>query len=414
MSNTTQPFGTTRSEQDQFENYSWHIYFKLRRTRLEKPKHKDKALQCKETMSNGQVRPPLSHRTVSYSPVIARKVDHPFIIPKRYDLSPEIERKFGDANGTVVNVFGHHSLPSCGMTKSRTRSQEDLVGCTNTIIGQITAELWYSDDDEMLLIRLERVHLLSTPSPSVVGSNWLSKPECKISILPQCNKFLEAISSKKNCWTIMPNSAVYIGIKKNCLHEKTLRLTCYDAKRKHDRIPIGHAFYPLENLKNFATTYEFVKELKPSSEPTCISTGKIETSVLWISSACKIQINIGNATGLKSPHGILRRQFYVKTSVFVAGEEIQRWKSTTKCANPDVNFDESYILPLTSVQLMETTILIHLYSKSTMKRLSLTGELIGTTIIGPYMSKDPYSLTQWERVVARPLQEITEYQKLYL
>ncbi len=135
--------------------------------------------------------------------------------------------------------------------------------------------------------------------------------------------------------------------------------------------------------------------------------------MLWVSSAQKLEIRLGKASGLKSPHGILRRQFYAKISVFVGGEEIRHWKTTAKNANPDVNFDETLVVGLTGSQLMESSILVYLYAK-TLVKLSIVSELIGTVIIGPYMSKGIRSLTQWERVVGKPFEEITEEHKIYL
>ncbi len=135
--------------------------------------------------------------------------------------------------------------------------------------------------------------------------------------------------------------------------------------------------------------------------------------MLWISSTDKLEIRLGKLTDIKSPRGVLKRNFYAKISVFVAGEEVKHWKTQAKFADPDVTFDETVIVSLNNAQLVDSTVLVYVFAKQIVK-LSITSELIGTTIIGPYMPKGTRSLTQWERVLAKPFEEFTEKHKLYL
>lgn len=92
---------------------------------------------------------------------------------------------------------------------------------------------------------------------------------------------------------------------------------------------------------------------------------------------------------------------------------MKHWKTPAKCASPDVEYEETQSMCLTGGQLMETSILIYLFAKSIVK-LSITSELIGTCVIGPYMSKGLRSLTQWERIIAKPFEEVTVEHKLFI
>ena len=135
---------------------------------------------------------------------------------------------------------------------------------------------------------------------------------------------------------------------------------------------------------------------------------------LWISSSEKLEIRIGKAGRLKSPHGTLRRYFYAKLLVFTGGEEIKHWKSQPHLATPDVKFDETYHINLNSSQLSDSTFVVQVFARP-MEKFSFNSELIGTAIIGPYMPKAlDGCYTQWEKIIISPFEEISETQNLYL
>ena len=142
---------------------------------------------------------------------------------------------------------------------------ENLASDANrSVIGQLSIKLWYSEEDEMLFVRLLRADILSVPSPSVIGSAWICKPEVDITLAPHKKKFWESIG--KTRWVLTPSAAVYIAMKKCSLLETSLRLTCYDSKRRNDQIPIGHVFLPLKDVKIVGKSYIFNKEMMVNSE----------------------------------------------------------------------------------------------------------------------------------------------------
>lgn len=83
-------------------------------------------------------------------------------------------------------------------------------------------------------------------------------------------------------------------------------------------------------------------------------------------------------------------------------------------ATPDINFREKLTLPLTSSQLKDSTLTFHLYMKHASKKNMLSQLLIGKTVIGPYMRHSDRDLSQWEKMIANPVEEVQEEHVLFL
>ena len=130
-------------------------------------------------------------------------------------------------------------------------------------IGSVNLEIWYSCEDEMLLVRLHRIDILAKPSPSVINS-WDYTPEVRVSILQEKRKFWDSRASKGR-WTLTPHQATYIPIKKSVVQDQCLRLTCFDGERKNDLIPIGHVFVQLKDLDLSWKSSCYVREIEVNS-----------------------------------------------------------------------------------------------------------------------------------------------------
>ena len=133
----------------------------------------------------------------------------------------------------------------------------------------------------------------------------------------------------------------------------------------------------------------------------------------WDPPTEKLHIAIERVGALKSPHGTLKRFFFTRIFVFIKGVEIKQIKSNTHQADPDLYFDSDCSIDLKSNQINESCILIQLYAK-VKEILSFTPELIGSTIIGPYMPKVFNLFTHWENMIANPLEDVTGTHDLFL
>lgn len=100
-------------------------------------------------------------------------------------------------------------------------------------------------------------------------------------------------------------------------------------------------------------------------------------------------------------------------TVFILENKYKVFKTALVRATPDVNFREKFTLPLTSPQLKDSTLTFHLYMKPSSKK-RLTKVLTGKTVIGPYMRHSDRTLSQWEKMITTPMEEIMENHILYL
>lgn len=343
------------------------------------------------------------------SPAISRKDPISFTIPQAYHSSPITKRIRG---GTELQArTPPQSRKLC--PRARAKSYDD-VGCnlTHPNIGNVCIELWYSRDDELLMIRLVRVDLLATPNPAAIGSKWDVRPVVKVCLQHKKRSFWHGGQSKANC-SLVPHDTRYLPIKRDAVQNECLRLAVFDERRYNEKIPIGFVFVRLVEIDLSWKSSAYVREIAPSSELTGFNTGRVEVTLKWDSPSEKLRLRILSAKGIMSPHGTLGRSFFTRTFVFVSGVEVKHLKSITHHANPNVQFDIDYAIALTSHEIIESFILIQLYAKSR-ERLSFTPELIGSTIIGPYMPKGLNSFTHWENMIANPMEEITESHDLYL
>lgn len=183
-----------------------------------------------------------------------------FTIPQTYHTSPVLTR-----------VRGFTDIQSRAATSPRdfclkSKSLENVAGnLTRPSIGHVSLEIWYSQEDELLMIRLLRVDLLAKPSAAVISSTWQVRPEVKVCLLHEKRKFWESGQSKAPC-TLVPHSVTFIHIKKGTVKEQVLKLTVLDSLRKNEKTPIGFVFVTFNDIDLTWKSSSYVREIVPSSE----------------------------------------------------------------------------------------------------------------------------------------------------
>ena len=106
--------------------------------------------------------------------------------------------------------------------------------------------------------------------------------------------------------------------------------------------------------------------------------------------------------------------YYMKVIVYIGGTKHKSFKTQIiKATPPEINFREKFVVSLTPAQLKDSSIVFHLHMRYTNKMM-LNKMLVGRTIIGPYMKRADRSLSQWERNITNPLEEVNETHALYL
>ena len=100
--------------------------------------------------------------------------------------------------------------------------------------------------------------------------------------------------------------------------------------------------------------------------------------------------------------------------IFILGNKYKSFKTSLQRATPIIEFNEKFSVALTSPQLKDSTITFQILLKNPTKKKISHKVLVGRTIIGPYMRHGDRTLSQWEKMITNPLEEISENHILYL
>ena len=156
-------------------------------------------------------------------------------------------------------------------SRGRAKSCDDVGGdLTRPNIGHVCLELWYSRDDELLMIRLVRVDLLAKPNPAAIGSKWNVRPIVKICLLHKKRSFWGSGQNKSRS-TLAPHDTAYVPVKRTAVQDECLRLSVYDEERYNEKTPIGFVFIRLQDLDLSWKSSAYVREIVPSSEVSALS-----------------------------------------------------------------------------------------------------------------------------------------------
>ena len=143
------------------------------------------------------------------------------------------------------------------LLKSKSRSLEVFGTVINRkAIGYVSIEVWFSQEDELVFVRLQNVDLAAKPTPAAIGTTWDLELEVKVCFLNQ----------KQRQRVLKPHSAAYIPVKRSLVKEQCMMITCYDAKRQNDLTPIGYVFVPLTDIDLSWKSTSYIREIVPNSK----------------------------------------------------------------------------------------------------------------------------------------------------
>ncbi|XP_066921746.1 synaptotagmin-15-like isoform X2 [Clytia hemisphaerica] len=338
-----------------------------------------------------------STASLKASPLMTRKDNFDFIIPK----SPTTSRV-----GSYNNIDAPHvgSIDVKHYLSTEEVQELEEVG-TQLRLGEVKFSMMYKDTDEKLKFILKSVSVFLKPSPSVVGCNWVC----------ETNTVLEVLNSKKKPIEVSNGQELLVDFKKTDVTDHTLRLTVYDNRRKHVKNPVGHVIFPLRDARNLGKMNSYSKKLTFYSQPAGFNRGNVNIALSWGISAQRLDVKIGDVTNLRCPaYGVNGKEFFIKTIVFILDNKYKSYKTPLQRATPELTFKEKFTIPLTSPQLKDSTITFQLYLKHYNKKKIGHKVLVGKTVIGPYMRHGDRSLSQWEKMITNPLEEVSEQHILFL
>ena len=110
-------------------------------------------------------------------------------------------------------------------------------------LGEAKFCLAYDENNEKLRLILKCVDIFLKPSASVVGCNWACDTVTCFDVLQDKKKQIELKFGEE----------ISIDVKKNELNDKTLRLTIFDVRRRHKKIPIGHVLVNIRDLTELSS-----------------------------------------------------------------------------------------------------------------------------------------------------------------
>ena len=186
-----------------------------------------------------------------------------FTIPQTYYGSPIIRRSRGTTELQLRSSPQSQRL--CPRT-TRAKSCDDVSGdLTQPSIGNVCLELWYSRDNESLMIRLVRVDLLATPNPAAIGSKWDVAPIVKVCLLHKKRSFWDSGQNRARC-TLAPHDTTCMTVKREVVQDECLKLAVFDERRINEKIPIGFVFVRLLDIDLSWKSSTYVREIVSSSE----------------------------------------------------------------------------------------------------------------------------------------------------
>jgi hypothetical protein len=100
--------------------------------------------------------------------------------------------------------------------------------------------------------------------------------------------------------------------------------------------------------------------------------------------------------------------------IFILDTKYKSFKTSLQRARPEIVFKEKFSVALTSPQLKDSTITFQMFLKNPTKKKISHKALVGRTTIGPYMRHGDRTLSQWEKMITNPLEEVSEHHILYI
>lgn len=139
----------------------------------------------------------------------------------------------------------HQNLGNIDITHylSQDEAQELQEIGVHVKLGEAKFCLAYDENNEKLRLILKCVDIFLKPSASVVGCNWACDTVTCFDVLQDKKKQIELKFGEE----------ISIDIKKNELNDKTLRLTIFDVRRRHKKIPIGHVLVNIRDLTELSS-----------------------------------------------------------------------------------------------------------------------------------------------------------------
>ncbi|XP_033108357.1 synaptotagmin-15-like isoform X2 [Anneissia japonica] len=185
---------------------------------------------------------------------------------------------------------------------------------------------------------------------------------------------------------------------KKSLEKQALRMSVYDAVRRHKYNVVGHVIVPFTQCDFGGHPKTFKKAIKKRSMITQ-HLGRLMLTLAYLPSNERLSVVILRANGLqgkeKESKELQSLETYVKVSLMV-GENKVKSRHTNVSTGASPIFTESLTFVVPSEYISDACLVIQVLQKGHFKR----DDTIGRLILGPYMYTDGRNLSHWGRMVS--------------
>ncbi|CAH1250346.1 SYT7 [Branchiostoma lanceolatum] len=278
-------------------------------------------------------------------------------------------------------------------------SNEDAVSEPSANLGRIQFSMSYDFDTMTLVLHIKRA--VELPAKDFSGT---SDPFVKICLLPDKKNKMETKVKRRNLNPHWNETFQFEGFPYDKLQHRVLYLQVFDYDRFSRNDPIGEVHLPLCEV-DLTESPTFWKDLRPCPNSND-NLGELLVSLCYQPTAQRITIVVMKARHLKAMDITGTSDPYVKIWLVYREKKIEKKKTSCKkrCLNPV--FNESFIFDIPMDKMKETSFIISVMDKDTLKK----NDVIGKVCLAP--RSGPLETKHWKEMISKPRQPVAMWHGL--
>ncbi|XP_078582742.1 synaptotagmin-7-like isoform X3 [Branchiostoma floridae x Branchiostoma japonicum] len=278
-------------------------------------------------------------------------------------------------------------------------SNEEAVSEPGANLGRIQFSMSYNFDTMTLVLHIKRA--VELPAKDFSGT---SDPFVKICLLPDKKNKMETKVKRRNLNPHWNETFQFEGFPYDKLQHRVLYLQVFDYDRFSRNDPIGEVHLPLCEV-DLTESPTFWKDLRPCPNSND-NLGELLVSLCYQPTAQRITIVVMKARHLKAMDITGTSDPYVKIWLVYREKKIEKKKTSCKkrCLNPV--FNESFIFDIPMDKMKETSFIISVMDKDTLKK----NDVIGKVCLAP--RSGPLETKHWKEMISKPRQPVAMWHGL--
>ncbi|XP_019615736.1 PREDICTED: synaptotagmin-7-like isoform X2 [Branchiostoma belcheri] len=278
-------------------------------------------------------------------------------------------------------------------------SNEDVVSEPTANLGRIQFSMSYDFDTMTLVLHIKRA--VELPAKDFSGT---SDPFVKICLLPDKKNKMETKVKRRNLNPHWNETFQFEGFPYDKLQHRVLYLQVFDYDRFSRNDPIGEVHLPLCEV-DLTESPTFWKDLRPCPNSND-NLGELLVSLCYQPTAQRITIVVMKARHLKAMDITGTSDPYVKIWLVYRDKKIEKKKTSCKKRSLNPVFNESFIFDIPMDKMKETSFIISVMDKDTLKK----NDVIGKVCLAP--RSGPLETKHWKEMISKPRQPVAMWHGL--